>query len=183
MLKKILPLLLLGFTISVSAGQKNESGTNEAVLDQPASLPAENKAPDFTLTSTDGKQVKLSSFKGKIVIVDFWATWCGPCRKGIPDLVAIQKEFNKEVVVIGISVDADQGPRATKSKVVPFVKEYGINYSIVYADSKVVSNYGGIDGIPTAFVIDQKGNVVDKHVGLVPKSEYVNKIKELLGKK
>ena len=94
-------------------------------------------------------------------------------------MIALQKEFSKDVAVIGISVDQEQ----TIGKVVPFVKEYGINYPVAFADVKVIEAYGGIEGIPTAFVIDQKGNIVDKHVGLVPKSEYVNKIKELLGKK
>lgn len=183
MLKKIFPVLLLGITISVSACEKNEQKNNDMGYDQPASLMADKKAPDFNLKTPDGKQIKLSSYKGKIVIVDFWATWCPPCRKGIPDLIAIQKEFSKDVVVIGVSVDQADGPRATKEKVAPFMKEYGINYPVVFFDKKVVEDYGGIESIPTAFVIDQKGNIVDKHVGLVAKSEYVNKIKSLLGKK
>jgi cytochrome c biogenesis protein CcmG/thiol:disulfide interchange protein DsbE len=183
MLKKLIPVLMLGLTISVSACQKTDVKNNEAAFEQPASAPAERKAPDFTLTSTDGKQVKLSDYKGKVVIIDFWATWCPPCRKGIPDLIAIQKEFKKDVVIIGISVDQDSGPRATKSKVVPFIKEYGINYTIVYANDNVLKSYGPINGIPTAFVIDKKGNIADMHEGLAPKAEFVSKIKELLGKK
>jgi cytochrome c biogenesis protein CcmG/thiol:disulfide interchange protein DsbE len=106
--------------------------------------------------------------------VDFWATWCPPCRKGIPDLIQIQKEYPKDVVVIGISLDRD-----TKSEVPAFVKNYGINYPVVYGDGKVDKNFGGIEAIPTAFVIDRNGNIVDKHVGLVPKSTYVNLIKKL----
>lgn len=132
-------------------------------------------APDFELKSTDGKTVKLSDYKGKIVILDFWATWCPPCRKGIPDLIDIQKEFGKDVVVLGISVDAD-----TKNNVVPFIKDSGINYTVAYADDEVVQKYGGIESIPTSFVIDKKGNIVDRHIGLVPKEEYIKQIKELL---
>lgn len=183
MLKKILPVLFLGLTISVSACEKNEQNNNDMGYNQPASLVAERKAPDFSLKTPDGKLIKLSNYKGKVVILDFWATWCPPCRKGIPDLIAIQKEFPKDVVVIGVSVDQADGPRATKDKVAPFIKEYGINYPVVFFDKKIVEDYGGIESIPTAFVIDQKGNIVDKHVGLVAKSEYVNKIKSLLGKK
>lgn len=133
------------------------------------------KAPDFALTSVDGKTVKLSDYKGKIVILDFWATWCGPCRKGIPDLVSIQKEFPKDVVVIGVSVDRDR----TKKDVPSFVKNYNINYPIVYSTDKVVNDYDGIEAIPTSFIIDKKGNIVDKHVGLVDKSVYTNLIKKL----
>ncbi len=136
------------------------------------------KAPNFSLKSVDGKTVNLSDYTGKIVIIDFWATWCPPCRKGIPDLVSIQKEFKKDVVIIGISLDDPQ----TVKEVPGFVKEYGVNYPVVYGDEKVVNAFGGIRSIPTAFIIDKKGNIVDKHIGLVPKDTYVNKIKELLKK-
>lgn len=132
------------------------------------------KAPDFALKNLDGKVVKLSDFKNKIVIVDFWATWCGPCRKGIPDLVSIQKEYGKDVVVIGITVDDEL------AEVPPFAKKYNINYPILYADKKVIKDFGGIEAIPTSFIIDKKGNIVDKHVGLVAKSVYEKKIKELM---
>ncbi len=125
----------------------------------------DDKAPDFSLKSVDGKMVKLSDYKGKVVIIDFWATWCGPCRKGIPDIISIQNDYKNDVVIIGISLDGEK----TLKDVPGFVKDYGINYPIVYGDEKVVAAYGGIEGIPTAFVVDKKGNVVDKHVGLVPK--------------
>lgn len=136
-----------------------------------------NKAPDFTLISTDGKKINLSDYKGKVVILDFWATWCGPCRRGVPDLVSIQKNYNDKVVVIGISLDSDR----TKKDILPFMKEYGINYPIVYGTNEVVMSYGNIQAIPTSFLIDQKGNVVDKYVGLVSKEIYLERIKTLLG--
>ena len=128
------------------------------------------------LKSVDGKTIKLSDYKGKVVIIDFWATWCPPCRKGIPDLISIQKDYKNKFVIIGISLDAEK----TIKDVPGFVKSYGINYPIVYGDEKVVTAYGGIQSIPTAFVIDKKGNVVDRHIGLVSKEIYMNKIKELL---
>lgn len=143
-----------------------------------ASTSNSGKAAEFALKSVDGKTVKLSDYKGKIVILDFWATWCPPCRKGIPDLISIQKEFKKDVVVIGISVDTQ-----TKKDVPGFVANYGINYPVVYFDEKVVKDYGGISAIPTSFVVDQKGNIVDQHIGLVSKDLFVNKINELLKKK
>lgn len=174
---KIIIIALFTFSanvLSIEAGRdllKQNNLENTITLNKSA-----DKAPDFALKSVDGKTVKLSDYKGKVVIIDFWATWCPPCRKGIPDLISIQKEFKKNVVIIGISLDADK----TLKDVPGFVKEYNINYPIVYGDDKVVADYGGIQGIPTAFVIDKNGNLVDKHVGLVPKETYVKKIKELL---
>lgn len=142
----------------------------------PNEISANNIAPDFALKSIEGKTVKLSDYKGKVVIIDFWATWCPPCRKGIPDLISIQKDFKDDLVIIGISLDGEK----TIKDVPGFVKSYGINYPIVYGDEKVVAAYGGIEGIPTAFIVDKEGNVVDQHVGLVPIETYVNKIKELI---
>ena len=135
-----------------------------------------NKAPGFSLKDTDGKIVKLSDFKGKIIILDFWATWCMPCRKGIPDFIALQKEFKKDIVVIGISLDQQ------KNEVLPFMKQMGINYPVVFGTPEVAQNYGGVEAIPHSFIIDRKGHIVDQHVGLVPKSEYTDLIKKLLGK-
>ncbi len=132
-------------------------------------------APNFDLTSTDGKNIKLSDYRGKVVIVDFWATWCPPCRKGIPDLIELQNEFKDNLVVIGVSLDQD-----TKSDVIPFIKKIGINYPIVYGTDQVIMDYGSINAIPTSFVINKDGKIVDKHIGLVPKSEFEAKIKEIL---
>lgn len=172
---KILFMALIAFSINVFSGDKNES--NKSINSELVLIKIdEKKAPDFALKSLDGKTVKLSDFKGKVVIIDFWATWCPPCRKGIPDLISIQNEFKKDVVIIGVSLDNEK----TIKDVPGFAKQYGINYPIVYGNQKVVDDYGGIQGIPTAFIVDKKGNVADMHVGLVPKDTYVNKIKELL---
>ena len=133
------------------------------------------KAPDFSLKSVDGKTVKLSDYKNKVVLIDFWATWCPPCRRGIPDLIELQKEFKKDLVVLGISVDSD-----TKGDVPAFVKGYGINYPIVYGDQGTAKLFGGVSGIPTSFLVDKKGNIVDKHVGLVPKETLAIGIKKLI---
>ncbi|GAB1348010.1 hypothetical protein MASR1M107_02210 [Ignavibacteriales bacterium] len=135
-----------------------------------------DKAPDFELKSTDGKMVKLSDYKGKIVIIDFWATWCGPCRKGIPDLVELQEKYGKDLVIIGISLD----DKRTMKDVEPFVAKYKINYPVVFGDEKVVAAFGNIEAIPTSFVIDKEGNIVDKHVGLIAKAKYEEEIENLL---
>lgn len=138
---------------------------------------AKNLAPDFTLKLTDGKDIKLSDHKGKIVILDFWATWCPPCRRAIPDLIDIQKTYQENVVIIGISLDTE-----TQADVVPFIKKFGINYPVAYANMEVYQAYGNIESIPTSFIVDQSGQIVDAHVGLVDKSIYINKINELLKK-
>ncbi len=177
MRKNLILFLLVVFGLSVTGCKKNVKVEPSAEMSNPAVEKTESSeaAPNFVLTSTDGKNIKLSDFRGKVVIVDFWATWCPPCRKGIPDLIELQKEFKDNLVVIGISLDQD-----TKSDVIPFMKKYGINYPIVYGDNQVVMEYGSINAIPTSFVINKEGKIVDKHIGLVPKSDYESKIKEIL---
>lgn len=167
MINKLILILMLALSINVFSGDRTEI-KNEG-----------NKAPNFSLKSTKGKTINLTDYKGKIVILDFWATWCPPCRKGIPDLISIQKKYKKNVVVIGVSLDGDK----TIKDVPKFIKDYKINYPIVYGDDKVVADYGGIRSIPTSFMIDKKGNVADMQVGLVEKEIFINKIKELLKKK
>lgn len=133
-------------------------------------------APGFSLQTPDGKTVKLSDYKGKVVIIDFWATWCPPCRKGIPDLVSLKNEYGKKgFEIIGISVD-----RETKDEVVPFMKNQKINYPVVFGNTTVYNQYGGISSIPTSVIIDKKGNIVATHVGLMPKSVYEDYLKKLL---
>lgn len=173
----IFPVIaLLSFTAIACEKQSNENVTVENNSTQP--LNTISKAADFSLKTPDGKIVKLADYKNKIVIIDFWATWCPPCRKGVPDLIAIQKEYKNDVVVIGISLDREN----TIADVVPFIKNYGINYPVVYGNMDVVKAYGGIEAIPTSFVIDKKGNIVDTHVGLVSKETYTSVIKTLLTK-
>ena len=118
------------------------------------------EAPDFTLTDLNGSEVSLSDFKGKVIIVDFWATWCGPCKMEIPSFIKLQEDFEDDVVILGVSLDQG-GPRA----VVPFAEKMGINYPIVYGNGKVVQAYGGVRGIPTTFVIDRDFNIQRKYVG------------------
>ncbi len=131
---------------------------------------------NFTLKSTDGKDVSLADYRGKVVLVDFWATWCPPCRKGIPDLVELQKQYGDKFVVIGITLDREK----TLKDVVPFVESYKINYPVVYGTDEVINHFGGVEAIPTAFMLDQNGKVVSKHVGLQPKSVIEEEIKALI---
>jgi peroxiredoxin len=132
-------------------------------------------APAWQLQDLDGKTVKLSDFKGKVVILDLWATWCPPCVAEIPNFVALQKQYKKQgLVVIGISLD--DGPKIVSS----FVKNHGMNYVVVMGDDEVAMKYGADVGIPITLVIDPKGNVVHNYLGVADKSVLEDDIKKLL---
>jgi len=127
--------------------------------------------------------LSLSDYKGKIVIIDFWATWCPPCRKGIPDLIKLKKlHKDSDFEVIGISLDASTRGGATKNDVLPFIQEKGINYPIVTGDEQIMQLYGGIRSIPTSFVIDKEGYIVSYYQGLVSLEQLKNDIKKASAK-
>ena len=133
-------------------------------------------APAWELKDIKGNTVKLSDFKGKVVIVDFWATWCPPCRAEIPNFIALQDKYGKQgLVVVGISVDQGGAPA-----VASFAGKNKINYPLVLADDKVAEQYGVTEGIPTTFVIDRKGNIVAKHLGLTESDVFEKEIKGAL---
>ena len=179
MLRKLLILVLLIFTGAIYGRNDNtpkSETTKNKLLATAKGDKGDNAAPDFTLYTLKGEEVKLSDYLGKIVILDFWATWCAPCRKGIPDLISIQNEYKDDLVVIGISLDQP----STQDDLVPFIESYGINYPVVLGNIKVSSAYGNIQAIPTSFIIDQEGNIINKHIGIVPKSTLVEEINSLL---
>jgi peroxiredoxin len=133
-------------------------------------------APEWQLKDVDGKTVRSADFKGKVVILDFWATWCGPCRAEIPNFIALQKQYAKQgLVVIGASVD-EGGAAAVK----PFAGKLGINYPVVLPDEKTQQAFGGIEAVPTTFIIDRQGQIVKEHLGFADKDEFENEIKPLL---
>lgn len=134
-------------------------------------------APDFVLKKWGGGMAKLSDYRGKVVILDFWATWCPPCLKEIPDFVKLQKKYgDKGLVILGISLD--QNPKQTLP---PFIKKYKVNYPFLLTNGKVDRAYGGVTGIPTTFVIDQSGQIYKRYVGFRPHSVFEKDIKTLLG--
>jgi thiol-disulfide isomerase/thioredoxin len=133
-------------------------------------------APVWDLKDLGGKSVKLSDFKGKVVILDFWATWCPPCREEIPNFVALQNQYKGQgLVIVGISLDQG-GPGIVSS----FVQAQKINYPIVMGDENVSTQYGDIQAIPTTFIIDPQGNIVGKHEGFTEKSVFEDEVKKLL---
>jgi thiol-disulfide isomerase/thioredoxin len=148
-----------------------------AIVAAGASRAADAKAaPEWSLKDVNGKAVKSSDFAGKVVVLDFWATWCPPCKQEIPGFIDLQKKYGeKGLVILGVSLD-EGGPEVVK----PFIKEFGINYPIVMGDEKIVSAFGGIEGIPTTFIINRKGEIVAKHVGFRPTEAFEKEITPLL---
>lgn len=136
-------------------------------------VPLSCSAPvtDFILQDLSGQTVSLSDYKGKVVFIDFWATWCPPCRQSIPVVENLYEEYknNDKLVILGINLNED------KSTIVKFVEEQKINYKVLMSDSKVLSNYK-VRGIPAFFIIDKNGKIYNKYVGFAPGSE--NKWKE-----
>lgn len=134
-------------------------------------------APNFSLQDADGRTVQLSDYKGKVVLLNFWATWCGPCKVEIPWFVEFERKHkDKGFAVVGVSMD-DDGWQAVK----PFVSELGINYRILMGSDSIAQLYGGVDSLPTTFVIDREGRIATVHVGLVSKRSYERDIDEILG--
>lgn len=141
-----------------------------------AQISSGTAAPAWTLRDLSGKFVKSDEFKGKVVIVDFWATWCPPCRAEIPGFVGLYKRYgDKGLVIVGVSLD-QQGAAVVKS----FVEKFGVNYPIVMGDAKIAEAFGGVEALPTTFVIDRQGRVVRTHVGFADAETFEKDIKPLL---
>ena len=126
-------------------------------------------APTFTLEDISGQAISLGQFRDRIVLLDFWATWCPPCRQSIPELVALQKKYDHQgLVVLGVSMD---DPRdVDNEKMLSFKKQFEINYRILRVSRDVVRDYfsDGRMAIPTLFIINREGRITDKHVGYAP---------------
>lgn len=154
------------------------SCSTESKADAASVRPAKDrkKAPEFKLKDADGKVVSLSEYKGKAVLLNFWATWCGPCKVEIPWFIEFEQKYkDKGFAVLGVAMD-EEGWEVIK----PYVSDKKVNYRILGGDDAVAQLYGGVESLPTTFLIDKSGMIAGVHVGLVSKSEYEKDIQALV---
>jgi thiol-disulfide isomerase/thioredoxin len=176
-------LMLHGCGRTEAAHADSARVTAEAKQPQPAQdanviqfVKNPDAAPAFQLNDLEGKPLSLAEARGKIVLLNFWATWCGPCRAEIPDLVDLQKRYADKLEIIALATDEDDADEVRR-----FVLESGINYRVAMTSDEVRLAYGGIAALPTSFVIDPQGRIVQKHVGLNDPTIYELEVKAMLG--
>ena len=134
-------------------------------------------APEFSLPDLQGNKIELSSMKGKVLILDFWATWCPPCKEEVPHLVALQSKYRDQgLQIVGLSLD-----QAGASVVKPFADEHDVNYTMLVADDATAKSYGGVSMIPTTFVVNRSGVVVKRFLGYTTPEAFEEAILPLLG--
>ncbi len=189
MRKNIAVLALFAFAgLALVGSSRNLALEQKASAAVPAARPADanqpvirfvrnpETAPPLQATDLLGKPVNKDNWGGKVVLVNFWATWCPPCREEIPELIELKREFGDKMQIVGISEDDD--PPAS---VIKFAHAKGMTYPIVMATPELIEAYGGVPALPTSFLIDTQGRVVQKHSGLYPIENYQREIRSLLG--
>jgi len=160
----------------VSAGASSKVSVGGSNLPVVRFVKNPESAPPLQAQDLLGKPVTKDNWGGKVVLVNFWATWCPPCREEIPELLELQKEFKDRLQIVGISEDDDP-----PEKVIKFAQKQGMTYPIVMATEQMIDAYGGVPALPTSFLIDTQGRVVQKHSGLYPIESYREEIRSLLG--
>lgn len=154
---------------------RNHGGTPSA---RGTSIGKESLAPDFSLPDLTGQKLDLSSYRGKVVLLDFWATWCDPCREEIPHFVELQNKYSdRGLQIIGVSMD--DGPEPVRE----FYQRFKMNYPVVMGNAQTGELYGGVLGLPIAFLIGRDGRISAKHIGATDISVFEKEIVNLLPRK
>lgn len=144
-----------------------------AGMGQPGEL-----APDFTLTDSRGATIRLSDYRGKVVLLNFWATWCPPCREEIPWFAEFQRSLgDRGLAVIGVSMD-DSGWKAVR----PYLAAHGVNYAVGLGDDALAGKFGGVESLPETLLLDRTGRIVARHTGIVSHNQYQSEIEQLLSR-
>jgi cytochrome c biogenesis protein CcmG/thiol:disulfide interchange protein DsbE len=179
--KCFLPMACLAF-VAVWSCSSSKSTTGVQAQMQAGAQPVKDRKPAalFTLKDANGHSVQLADYRGKVVLLNFWATWCGPCAIEIPWFIEFEQKYKAQgFAVLGVSMDED-GWTAVK----PFLAEHKMNYRVLLGNDSVSQLYGGLDALPTTFIIDREGNVAfPPHIGLINKNDYVAEIESLLDAK
>jgi peroxiredoxin len=164
-----LALGLLWAASDLTAPHEEEDVTDADMVGKPAPL-------NYTVKNMNGESVHLASYKGKIILLNFWATWCPPCKVEIPDLIALQNEYKDDLVVLGFSVDD------TADQLKPFADEYQMNYQVLVGlgHENIQEAYGPMWGIPVTIIIDRDGTIAKKQSGIRSKEQIEREIQALL---
>lgn len=163
--------------VSSAVGFLSCSSASNAKAESVRDVKDRKNAPKFALKDADGKIVKIEDYKGKVVLLNFWATWCGPCKIEIPWFVEFEQRYkDKGFAVLGVAMD-EEGWEVVK----PYVTDKKVNYRVVVGDDSTAQLYGGVDSLPTTFLIDREGKIAGVHIGLVSKGDYEKDILTLLG--
>jgi len=174
------PRFLIAFAAAlVAACFLTGCGTQPRSVKAASSVKPETErhpAPEFALKDADGKTVRLEAYKGKVVLLDFFATWCGPCKIEIPWFMEWERKHkDKGFSVLGVSMD-DEGWEVVK----PFLADLKVNYRVVIGNDSTAQLYGGVDALPTTFLIDRNGKIAAVHIGLASKKAFEDGIEQLL---